>query len=125
MQHRGAIVEYVARTSGLSFSILAARVGISRNTLYNRFKEKNLSFDFILALGRILHYNFSAHFPEMTPDAALPDDLRPELFEFERKYNNLLERYNWLLRFLLKKSQDANQHVLHEQVKALINASSF
>ncbi|CAH2559583.1 hypothetical protein [Cardinium endosymbiont of Oedothorax gibbosus] len=125
MQHRGEIIENVVRRSGISLSVLAGKMGISTNTLYNRFKEKNLSYDFILTLGMVLHYNFAVHFPEMKSDKALPDDVRAELFQLEEKYKSLLERYNWLLKFLLKKSHEADQHALHKQIKEFINSSSF
>ncbi|WP_243018252.1 MULTISPECIES: helix-turn-helix domain-containing protein [Candidatus Cardinium] len=123
MQHRGEIIENVVRRSGISLSVLAERMGISRNTLYNRFKEKNLSYDFILTLGMVLHYNFAVHFPEIKSDSALPEDARAELFQLEQKYKTLLEKYHWLLKFLLKKSQDADQHGLHKKIKELINSS--
>ncbi|WP_419241686.1 hypothetical protein [Cardinium endosymbiont of Nabis limbatus] len=125
MEHRGAIIEHVVRRSGISLSVLAGKMGISRNTFYNRFKEQNLSYDFILTLGTVLHYNFVVHFPEMKSDEALPNDVRAELFQLERKYKILLEKYNWLLKFLLKKSQDSDQHALHKQVKEFINSFSF
>ncbi|MGI2257595.1 helix-turn-helix domain-containing protein [Candidatus Cardinium hertigii] len=121
MQHRGEIIENVVRRSGISISVLAEKIGISRNTLYNRFKEKNLSYDFILTLGKVLHYNFAVHFPEMKSDRTLPDNARAELFQLEQKYENLLEKYNWLLKFLLKKSQDTDQHALRKQIKEFIN----
>lgn len=91
MQHRGEIIENVVRRSSISFSVLAVKMGISRNTLYNRFKEKNLSYDFILTLGMVLHCNFAIHFPEMKPDRTLPDDACAELSELEKKYKSLLE----------------------------------
>lgn len=125
MQHRGEIIENVVRKSGISLSVLAAKMGLSRNTLYNRFKERNLSYEFILTLGTIIHYNFAVEFPEMRPDGVLPEDPRAELWKLEKKYKNLLEKYNRLLRFLLKKSQDINQHALHKKIKEFINSSSF
>ncbi|AWN81975.1 MAG: hypothetical protein NQ127_00675 [Candidatus Cardinium sp.] len=125
MCHRGKIIESVVRRSGISISVLAAKMGISRNTLYNRFKEKNLSYDFILALGAVVHYNFAVEFPEMRVDSSSLDDIRAELWRVERKYKNLLEKYNHLLKFLLKKSQDTDQHALHKKIKDFINSSSF
>ncbi|MGI2298412.1 helix-turn-helix domain-containing protein [Candidatus Cardinium hertigii] len=122
MQHRGEIIENVVRRSGISISVLAEKIGISRNTLYNRFKEQNLSYDFILTLGKVLHYNFAVHFPEMKSDRTLPDDACAELFQLEQKYESLLEKYNWLLKFLLKKSQDTDQHALRKKIKEFINA---
>lgn len=122
MQHRGEIIENVVRRSGISISVLAGKMGISRNTLYNRFKEKHLSYDFILTLGTVLHYNFSVHFPEIKSDRVFPEDARAELFQLEQKYESLLEKYNWLLKFLLKKSQDPDQHALHKQIQEFINS---
>lgn len=124
-QHRGEIIENVIRRSGISLSVLAEKMGISRNTLYNRFKERNLSYEFILTLGVILHYNFSVHFPEMKSSRILPEDARSELFQLENKYKTLLEKYHWLLKFLLKKSQDSDQHALHKKIKEFINSSCF
>lgn len=125
MKHRGEIVERVIRKSGLSLTILAAKLGISRNTLYNRFKEKNLSYDFILTVGSILHYNFALDFPEMLSDTQEPGDVRAELWRLEKKYKSLLEKSNRLLRFLLKKSQDADQYTLYLKIKEFINSSCF
>ncbi|MBX9889759.1 MAG: hypothetical protein K2X94_00610 [Amoebophilaceae bacterium] len=125
MQHRGEIIENIVRKSGISLSILAAKMGLSRNTLYNRFKEKNLSYDFILTLGTVIHYNFSLEFPEITSDTTFPEDARAELWKLEKKYKMLLEKYNKLLKFLLKKSQDADQHALHKKIKDFINSSAF
>jgi len=100
-------------------------MGLSRNTLYNRFKEQNLSYDFILTLGTIIHYNFSLEFPEITSENPPPEDARAELWQLEKKYKSLLEKYNKLLKFLLKKSQDTDQHALHKKIKEFINSSSF
>ncbi|MEL6606959.1 MAG: helix-turn-helix domain-containing protein, partial [Bacteroidota bacterium] len=50
-KHRGEIVEEAVRRSGFSIKKLAERLKISRNTLYNRFKEPELSYDFIAAVG--------------------------------------------------------------------------
>lgn len=125
MQHRGEIIENVVRRSGISLSVLAAKMGLSRNTLYNRFKEKNLSYDFILTLGMVIHYNFVVDFPEMRIEGEPPEDARAELWKLEKKYKNLLEKYNRLLKFLLKKSQDVDQHALHKKIKEFINSSSF
>lgn len=125
MQHRGQIVETVVRKSGISLSVLASKMGLSRNTLYNRFKDKNLSYNFILELGMIIHYNFAVDFPEMKVNMHPPEDARAELWQLEKKYKHLLEKYNRLLKFLLKKSQDTDQFTLHKKIKDFINSSSL
>lgn len=118
-QHRGEIVENVVRRSGLSLTVLSSKLGISRNTLYNYFKTKNLSYDFILRVGSILHYNFAIHFKEMLYKNK-EEDLRAEYWELEEKYKKLLEKSNRLLRFLLKKAQDSEQYELYLKLQKFI-----
>ncbi|HLP34682.1 MAG TPA: hypothetical protein VK133_01685 [Amoebophilaceae bacterium] len=125
MQHRGEIIANVVRRSGISLSVLAAKMGVSRNTLYNRFKESNLSYEFILTLGTVIHYNFAVEFPEMISDTLPPEDARAELWKLEKKHKLLLEKYNRLLKFLLKKSQDSDQYALHKKIQEFINSPSF
>ena len=78
-----------------------------------------------MTLGTVIHYNFSLDFPEIASDTNFPEDARAELWKLEKKYKMLLEKYNKLLRFLLKKSQDADQHALHKKIKDFINSSAF
>jgi hypothetical protein len=73
MSSRGEIVKKVVVESGFTISRLAARLGISRTQLYADFTNPEMSFDRILAIGRILHHDFSKDFKE------LPDTL-VELF---------------------------------------------
>ena len=100
MQNRGELVERVVRKSGLSITLLAEKLGVSRNTLYNKFKEQDLSYDFIIRVGKVIHYNFSVDLPEIKVVYQLPEDSRAHLWRLERRYKNLLEQYNKLLKFL-------------------------
>jgi plasmid maintenance system antidote protein VapI len=63
--HRGEIVEKILRKSGYSLTKVAKKLGISRNTLYNRFKNANLSYHFMMEVGKIIYYDFTIDFPEM------------------------------------------------------------
>jgi transcriptional regulator with XRE-family HTH domain len=65
MFHRGQIVEKFVRKSGYSLSKLADKLHISRNTLYNRFSNANLSYRFIQEVGVIINYDFSFDFLKM------------------------------------------------------------
>lgn len=109
-KHRGEIVEEAVRKSGFSIKKLAERLRISRNTLYNRFKEAELNYEFIAAVGSIIHYNFAIDFPEIEVETNKAGE-RPlsyverdtaELLRLEKKYTDLLERYNELLGILAK-----------------------
>lgn len=123
-QHRGSIVEDAVRQSGFSLKKLAERLKISRNTLYNRFKEPQLSYDFILAVGSIIHYDFLADLPELP---AIANELeeqsisylsssRTEIIKLERKYVCLLERYNKLLSILVKLSHIDELHTIRQEI---------
>lgn len=123
-KHRGAIVEGAIRKSGFSFKKLAERLGISRNTLYNRFKEPKLNYEFIIAVGNITHYDFTIDFPELQEEANALNE-RPvsyinrdavELLKLEKKYIGLLERYNKLLGFLARLSNTNELRTLRKEV---------
>lgn len=59
MSHRGEIVEKAVRASGLSITRLANRLGISRTQLYDDFGNPEMTLDRIVAIGKILHHDFS------------------------------------------------------------------
>ncbi|MEM9417185.1 MAG: helix-turn-helix domain-containing protein, partial [Bacteroidota bacterium] len=116
-QHRGEILEAVVRRSGYSLKFLADRLGISRNTLYNRFKEHDLSYDFILQVGGIIHYDFTYEYPEIKTTFSLAKNQHAaELWRLEQKYRRLPERYNKLLSFLVKTANDYYLDKLKQEV---------
>lgn len=63
--HKGQILEQVVRKKYSKLSELASKLGISRQTLYRRFEDKDLDLDFIKAVGKIIHHDFSAEFEEL------------------------------------------------------------
>ena len=123
-KHRGEIVENVIRRSGFSLKKLSERLGISRNTLYNRFKEPELSYEFIIAVGNIIHYNFAPELPELQAEAnemgegpvGYADRDTVELLKLERKYTNLLERYNKLLGILVRLSNTNELQIIKNEI---------
>ena len=110
MNHRGQIVEKVIRKSGYSITKLAKKLGISRNTLYNRFENADLSYRFIMEVGNIIHYDFTVDFPTMKEEieaiSNIPihsvDRETLEIWRAESKYILLLEQYSKLLSILAK-----------------------
>lgn len=112
MTHRGQIIEKIIRRSGYSLTKLAEKLGITRNTLYNKFKKANLNYRFIIRVGNIIKYDFSYDFPEiknhpdlMAQNALLvsgKEDMSAHLWRAEDRYTRLLERYNNLLQLLLR-----------------------
>jgi hypothetical protein len=65
MISRGEIVKRVVQESGLPVTRLAQRLGISRGVLYNDFDNPQMSFDRILAIGKIIGHDFSQHFRDL------------------------------------------------------------
>ena len=123
--HRGEIVEKAARRSGASLTKLAKKLGIGRNTLYNRFRDANLNYHFIMEVGKAIYYDFTLDFPEMKAELGLTSanpisqhreellekDKTTEFLRLESKYTHLLEKYNKLLEMVL---MAINVHGLHD-----------
>jgi len=130
--HRGEVIRDAIKASGVAVGVVADKLGVSRKTLYNKFKETGIPYSFILRLGEVIHHDFSEEFPHLSKninkDATLqqpqnnaslllPFDVEPqeipkpgnmeaceaELLNLQRKYIALLEKFNELL---LKTSKD-------------------
>jgi transcriptional regulator with XRE-family HTH domain len=116
MIHRGEIVEKFVRKSGYSLSKLADKLHISRNTLYNRFSNANLSYRFIQEIGVIINYDFSFDFPEMPKDEQATGDKNSMLRHIENKYSILLEKHIKLLEILVKLANQAENYSLKQEI---------
>ena len=123
-QHRGEILEAVIRRSGYPIKALAARLGISRNTIYNKFREHDLSYEFIVRVGDIIHYDFTHEYPEIKTTVSLDKDQHAaELWKLEHKYTRLLERYNKLLSFLVRATNDYRLESLKKEIDKFLERS--
>jgi len=128
MLHRGQIVEKIIRRSGYPLTSLANKLGISRNTLYNRFENPNLGYRFIMEIGHTIHYDFTIDFPNMkaelekcgdTPIEAL-DKETIEILRAESKYIHLLEKYTKLLSILAKLANYNTLSTLKKEIREFI-----
>ena len=131
-KHRGEIVDKVVRQSGFALNKLAKRLKISRNTLYNRFKDPELKDDFILDIGNIINYDFKRHFPDLKREDEEDEDRfiggnqvyldkeTVKMLELGKKYMVLLERYNDLLGILVKLANTNEMNVLRKEIARLI-----
>ena len=123
-KHRGEIVKEAVLRSGLPINKLAERLKISRNTLYNRFKDPEVSYEFIVATSKIIHYDFTIDFPELKTEGNEMGDGAGhcldrdtvELLKLEKKYIDLLERYNKLLVMLVKLASTNELEVLRKEI---------
>jgi hypothetical protein len=119
-KHRGEILENLIRKSPYSITILANKLGISRTTLYNKFKEPNLDYDFMLLVGDVLHYDVSSVIPEL--DTRVVFSLHQQYQRvriLEKQYVDLLERYKNLLIFLTKVAHQHGLSLVKQQIDRL------
>ena len=73
MTSRGEIVRKVVKDSGMPVSRLAEKIHISRSQLHIDFGNPQMPFDRILAIGKVLGYDFSRDFKELTPALTIGD----------------------------------------------------
>ncbi|MNJ83694.1 hypothetical protein D3C87_11160 [compost metagenome] len=104
MQHRGEIVEQAIRQSGFSITIVAKRLRKSRRWMYLMFDNPQIDIDTVLAIGTIIHHDFSEDIKELNHNRSNsfsdPEDLyNGQTKEYwKNKYLKLLEDYNELLK---------------------------
>lgn len=109
MQHKGEIIEKAVRESGFSITRLAERMGKSRRWVYQIFESQVVPVDYILAIGKIIHHDFTEEVEELKtyklnianqitndPQKAFGND-KDEVEYWKNKYLSVLEKYNELL----------------------------
>jgi AcrR family transcriptional regulator len=121
MLHQGEIVQEAIKNSGISITRIVEELGITRPTIYRKFKDDTLDAKFVRRIGEIINHDFAQDFtlPEqstlesVTPAAKgyvtnvvtpritvaqVPDlDASHQLLALQAKYIALLEAYNELL----------------------------
>ena len=101
-QHKGKILEKAVRESGIPLTKLTKRINKSRRWIYNAFENPNLSIEYIIQIGEIIHYDFSEVLIELKKfkSSTLKDHLVVEQEHpqyWKDKYLQLLEKYNNIL----------------------------
>jgi len=109
MQHKGEILEKAVRDSGMPLTKLTKKLNKSRRWIYNAFENPNVSIDYILEIGKIIHHDFSediaelkkyrtmAAFMQLEDVSPAKNDENQNLDYWKNKYLKLLEKYNQLL----------------------------
>ncbi|GAB3301652.1 helix-turn-helix domain-containing protein [Hymenobacter tenuis] len=125
MSHQGEILQEAIKNSGISITRIVEELGITRPTIYRKFKEEILDYGFVKRVGEIISHDFSQDFTvlqqatlqftsnsvtnvvSVTPDrvvtprnavsAVTEPDLLKQLMALQQKYIALLEAYNELL----------------------------
>jgi plasmid maintenance system antidote protein VapI len=121
MPHQGEILQEAIKRSGISITRIVEELGITRPTIYRKFKEETLDANFVKNIGQIIGHDFSADFtiaqqsslpfvmqsvrtnvtpgvtPRVTTTAKVDSDVASQLLALQAKYISLLEAYNELL----------------------------
>ena len=109
MQHKGEILEKAVRESGMPLTKLTKRLSKSRRWIYNAFENPNVSIDYILEIGKIIHHDFSEDIAELKKYRTMAALMHLENVSeidnndkqgqdyWKNKYLKLLEKYNQLL----------------------------
>lgn len=121
MPHQGEILQEAIKNSGISITRIVEELGITRPTIYRKFKDETLDVNFVNSVGQIIGHDFSNDFT-IVQQSTLPfattvtkasvspsqsvrntsiigseSDLSKQLFALQTKYIALLEAYNELL----------------------------
>lgn len=121
MSHQGEILQEAIKNSGISITRIVEELGITRPTIYRKFKEETIDYNFVKRIGDIINHDFSNDFtvvrqstlPFVTPVTKLSvtnfvtprvthvqnydSDPAKQLLVLQAKYIALLEAYNELL----------------------------
>lgn len=121
MPHQGEILQETIKNSGISITRIVDGLGITRPTIYRKFKEETLDYAFVKRIGDIIGHDFSGDFtslqqaalsfvtnkPDVTPVQSVTSrnmvlqqqepDCAKQLLTLQSKYIALLESYNELL----------------------------
>ncbi|WP_022825579.1 helix-turn-helix domain-containing protein [Hymenobacter norwichensis] len=121
MPHQGQILQEAIKNSGISITRIVDELGITRPTIYRKFKDETLDYAFVTRVGEIIGHDFSNDFtslqqsvlpfviPAVTPTHLQPvtsksvtppiaeQDYAKQLMALQTKYIALLEAYNELL----------------------------
>ena len=129
-KNRGRVVHNIIKRSGFKINEIAKKLEISRGSLYNYFNNPELSFEFILRLGKIVQYDFSIHFEELNNPKKPEESAYIKEYEkqkvneitlLQRKYYILLEQYNLLLKFLIKTADNSNSKELKKRLAKFVD----
>ncbi|SMB82549.1 response regulator receiver protein [Hymenobacter roseosalivarius DSM 11622] len=121
MPHQGKILQDAIKNSGISITRIVEELGITRPTIYRKFKEETLDYGFVKQVGDIITHDFSQDFTSLqqatlpfvsgTPGVAVTstvtqrsaplqlndNDPTKQFMALQAKYIALLEAYNELL----------------------------
>lgn len=121
MPHQGEILQEAIKSSGISITRIVEEIGITRPTIYRKFKEDTIDYNFVKRVGDVIGHDFANDFtasqqsslpfvtqsanitnrpavtPRVTPSTMADNSVSGQLLALQTKYIALLEAYNELL----------------------------
>ena len=121
MPHQGEILQEAIKNSGISITRIVEEMGITRPTIYRKFKDETVDYNFVKRVGDVIGHDFASdftslqqsNFPFVTPlnrvtvqppvtnrvtsPQIADNDTAKQLMALQTKYIALLEAYNELL----------------------------
>jgi len=122
--HKGNIIEKIIRKQRFPITLLAKRLGVSRQHVYNIFENPDVSLELMLKIGKIIQHDFSAELKDLAQipleyklEALTKPDISFETVNYwKSKYFELLEQHKTLLK--------SNQLLLEQNLKAYFEDNS-
>jgi AraC-like DNA-binding protein len=106
------------QNSDYSLKRIAKALNLSRTTLYKRFTEANLSYEFIWEVGKAIDFDFSTIFLGLKNKYTTPSS-QNIILKLERKHRSLEKRYNKLLAITKKIAQANNFNHFQKELEEL------
>lgn len=121
MLHQGEILQEAIKNSGISITRIVEELGITRPTIYRKFKDETVDYSIVKKIGDIINHDFSNDFTtiqqsslsyvtpfvkshvtnnvtsRVTHQYTPESDASKQLLALQAKYIALLEAYNELL----------------------------
>lgn len=129
-EHMGKIIKEAINKSGKTITQVAIDLGISRNTLYSKFKLPYVRKDFIIKLGYVLKHDFSNDITNFGEYSKIFESIWGEIddrkeMKFAKPYLVLLEEYNKLLMLLIRISNIKNLECIREEIGTFLKDNEY
>ncbi len=102
MSHQGEILQESIKNSGISITRIVDELGITRPTMYRKFKDKELDYSFVKRVGEIIGHDFSQEFTSLQQG-----DLSFNVTPVSKSVNNVSE-HSGVTRAAVTVSSDAD-----------------
>lgn len=103
-QHQGEVIQIAIKRSGYPIATIVQKLNLSRSTLYGSFKKATLDPAFLLALGEVIHYDFTRDFPQLGAKKSVAKKRTlgriSEIIRLEKRYQSTKKRHEQFITFM-------------------------